>query len=65
MVLVVIQYDHMIVEEIIDVLFRVELLPIFKAEPWKLLEHLAFLQKVHFLGFLLVSLGIQFNELKQ
>jgi hypothetical protein len=65
MVFIVIQYNDMIGEEIVDVFFCVQLLPIFKAEPRKLLKHLTFLQKVHFLGFLLITFWVEFHQLQQ
>lgn len=38
-----IQNDHMVSEEIVDIFLSVKLLPIFKAQSWKLLKHLTLL----------------------
>ena len=60
---IVVQHDHMILEEVVDVFLRVEIQPVLKAHPTELLEHLLLLEEADLLRLLAVSFPIEFDKL--
>ena len=63
--LIVIEYHDLILEHSLNVLFCVEIKPIFQSEATELVIHLLLLEEVYLLRLLHVSLLVQADELEQ
>lgn len=63
--LIVVQDHNVILEEVLNVLFGVQVEPVFKSETIERLEHLFLGEKVDLLRFLGVSFRVQPCKLEQ
>jgi len=62
MVLVMVQNDHVVCKEFLDVFFSIQVEPVFQTVSTECLEHQFLGKEVHLLGLLSVSLFIQADK---
>lgn len=64
MCFIVVKDHHVVLEEVLNVLFSIQVQPVFKSESAERLEHLLLSKKVDLLRLLGVSFGVQPRELE-
>ena len=60
---IVVQDDHVVLEEVVDVFLGVEIQPVLEAHPAELLVHLLLFEEADLLCLLAVPLPIELDEL--
>ena len=60
-----IQYDDLVLEHRLNILLRVQIKPIFQAQPAELMVHLLLLKEIDLLSLLTIAFCIQSNKLEQ